>query len=192
MKILHFADLHLGVESYGRIDPATGVSSRLTDFLSALDQVVDYALQNNIDLVLFCGDAYKSREPNQTQQREFARRINRLSTSGVPLFLLVGNHDMPNAVGKATTTEIFNALAVENVYVSDHPEVYRISTPGGAIQIASLPWLRRSVLLSKEDAKNLNFGKGFDFFSGHWLGLHIIIRLKVVITKRAGCCCRFP
>ena len=157
MKILHFADLHLGVESYGRIDPATGVSSRLTDFLSALDQVVDYALQNNIDLVLFCGDAYKSREPNQTQQREFARRINRLSTSGVPLFLLVGNHDMPNAVGKATTTEIFNALAVENVYVSDHPEVYRISTPGGAIQIASLPWLRRSVLLSKEDAKNLNF-----------------------------------
>ncbi|GAI05275.1 unnamed protein product, partial [marine sediment metagenome] len=43
MKILHFADLHLGVESYGRIDPTTGLSSRLNDFLSALDQVVDYA-----------------------------------------------------------------------------------------------------------------------------------------------------
>ena len=35
VKILHFADLHLGVESYGRIDPATGISSRLLDFLSA-------------------------------------------------------------------------------------------------------------------------------------------------------------
>jgi len=48
MKILHFADLHLGVENYGRIDPATGLSTRLLDFLSALDQVVDYALQNRL------------------------------------------------------------------------------------------------------------------------------------------------
>ncbi|MQY72420.1 MAG: exonuclease SbcCD subunit D, partial [Dehalococcoidia bacterium] len=83
MKILHFADLHLGVESYGHIDPATGLSSRLLDFLFALDQVVDYALENKVDLVLFCGDAYKTREPTQTQQREFAKRINRLSTNNV-------------------------------------------------------------------------------------------------------------
>ena len=157
MKILHFADLHLGVESYGRIDPATGISSRLLDFLSALDQVVDYALENRVDLVLFCGDAYKSREPSQTQQREFAQRINRLSTSGIPVFLLVGNHDLPNAIGKATTTEIFDTLAVENVYVSDRPDIYRIQTRGGIIQVASLPWLRRSILLSKEETKNLDF-----------------------------------
>ena len=83
MKILHLADLHLGVESYGRIDPATGLSTRLLDFLSALDQVVDYALKNKVDLVLFCGDAYKSRDPSQTQQREFAKRIKRLSESGM-------------------------------------------------------------------------------------------------------------
>jgi len=157
LKILHFADLHLGVESYGRIDPATGLSSRLGDFLKALDQVVDYALENRVDLVLFCGDAYKSREPSQTQQREFAKRINRLSTSGIPIFLLIGNHDLPNAVGRATSTEIFDTLAVKNVYVSNRPDIYQIPTKSGAIQIASLPWLRRSALLSKEDTKNLNF-----------------------------------
>lgn len=157
MKILHFADLHLGVESYGRIDPTTGLSSRFLDFLSALDQVVDYALENRVDLVLFCGDAYKSREPSQTQQREFARRINRLSTSGIPIFLLIGNHDLPNAIGRATSTEIFDTLAVKNVYVSNRPEIYRIPTNSGIIQIASLPWLRRSGLLTKEDTKNLDF-----------------------------------
>ena len=157
MKILHFADLHLGVESYGRIDPTTGLSSRLHDFLSALDQVVDYALENRVDLVLFCGDAYKSREPSQTQQREFAKRINRLSTSGIPIFLLIGNHDLPNAIGRATSTEIFDTLAVKNVYVSNRPDIYHIPTNSGTIQIASLPWLRRSALLSKEDTKNLDF-----------------------------------
>ena len=157
MKILHFADLHLGVESYGRIDPTTGLSSRLHDFLSALDQVVDYARQNKVDLVLFCGDAYKSREPSQTQQREFAKRINCLSTSGIPIFLLIGNHDLPNAIGRATSTEIFDTLAVKNVYVSNRPDIYRIPTNSGIIQIASLPWIRRSALLSKEATKNLSF-----------------------------------
>jgi len=156
MKILHFADLHLGVESYGRTAPTTGLSSRLLDFLSTFDQVVDYALQNRVDLVLFCGDAYKSREPSQTQQREFARRINRLSTGGIPTFLLTGNHDLPNAIGRATSTEIFDTLAVKNIYVSNRPDIYNIPTNSGIIQIASLPWLRRSALLSKEDTKNLN------------------------------------
>jgi exonuclease SbcD len=157
LKILHFADLHLGVETYGRIDPATGLSSRLLDFLNVLDQVVDYAIENKVDLVLFCGDAYRSREPTQTHQREFAKRINRLSTSGIPIFLLVGNHDLPNAIGRATTTEIFDTLAVRNVYVSNRPDVYRIPTNSGIVQIASLPWLRRGALLTREETKNLTF-----------------------------------
>jgi exonuclease SbcD len=157
LKILHFADLHLGVESYGHIDPTTGLSSRLLDFLKALDQMVDYALENRVDLVLFCGDAYKSREPTQTQQREFAKRINRLVTNDIPIFLLIGNHDLPNAIGRATTTEIFDTLAVKNVYVSNRPEIYRIPTNSGTIQIVSLPWLRHSALLTKEETKNLTF-----------------------------------
>jgi len=157
MKILHFADLHLGVESYGRLDPATGLSSRLGDFLNALDQLVDYALENKVDLVLFCGDAYRSREPTQTQQREFAKRINRLAINDIPVFLLIGNHDLPNAVGRATSTEIFDTLAVKNVYVSNRPEVYIIPTASGKVQIVSLPWLRRSALLTIEETKNLTF-----------------------------------
>jgi len=156
MKIIHFADLHLGVENYGRIDPATGLSSRLNDFLSVLDELVNYAMEKRVDLVLFCGDAYKTREPSQTQQREFARRINRLATGNIPVFLLTGNHDMPNAIGRATTTEIFDILAVKNVYVANRPDIYRIPTASGTIQVVALPWLRRSSLLSREDTKNLN------------------------------------
>jgi len=157
MKILHFADLHLGVETYGRIDPTTGLSTRLLDFLDSLDKLVDFAIENEVDLVIFCGDAYKTREPTQTQQREFARRINRLSSNDIPTFLLVGNHDLPNAIGRATSTEIFDTLSVKNVFVSSRPDVYKIPTPSGTVQIASLPWLRRSVLLSREETKNLDF-----------------------------------
>ncbi len=156
MKIVHFADLHLGIENYGKLDPATGLSSRLGDFLATFDELVDYALEEKADLVLFCGDAYKTREPGQTPQREFARRINRLAAGGIPVFLLTGNHDVPNASWRATATEIFDTLAIKNVTVANRPDVYKIETAAGPLQIAALPWLRRSALLRREDIKNLN------------------------------------
>ena len=101
MKIIHFADIHLGVESYGHLDAERGLSSRFLDFIKSFDGLVDYALEKQADLVLFTGDAYKSRDPSQTQQREFALRVKKLAMCGVPVFLLVGNHDLPNASGRA-------------------------------------------------------------------------------------------
>ncbi|MBN1366352.1 MAG: exonuclease SbcCD subunit D [Dehalococcoidales bacterium] len=156
MKIIHFADLHLGVENYGHTNPETGLSTRFEDFTKAFDYLVDFAINRQVDLVLFCGDAYKSREPSQTQQREFAKRIKRLAETGIPVFLLVGNHDLPNAIGRATSTEIFDTLSVKNVYVANKPAVFRIPTKNGTVQIASLPWLRRSSLLTREEMKTLD------------------------------------
>ncbi len=157
MRILHFADLHLGVENYNAgINPETGLSTRLHDFLNALDEVVEYALNNKVDLVLFCGDAYKSREPSQTHQREFARRIWKLSSHGVAVLLLTGNHDLPNAIGRATTVEIFKTLSIPNVVVANTLGTHKIGTRNGTIQIVALPWARRSALLSHESTKNLS------------------------------------
>jgi len=176
IRILHFADLHLGVETYGRIDPATGLSSRLSDFLAALDQLVDYALNNDIDLVLFCGDAYRSRDPSQTYQREFARRIRRLSGNNIHVFLLAGNHDLPNAVGRATSVEIFDTLTIENVTVVNAPQTHRVETRKGAIQIVALPWVRYGRLLSREDAKNLSLdqlNKKIEDILTNWLDVQI-------------------
>ncbi|MCH7620561.1 MAG: exonuclease subunit SbcD, partial [Chloroflexi bacterium] len=128
MRILHFSDLHIGVENYGRPDPATGLSTRLGDFLATLDEVVDCALDERVDLVLLAGDAYKGRDPSQTHQREFAKRLSRLSNAGIPIFMLVGNHDLPNAVSRATAVEIFQTLQVPHVYIGDTLRIYDVPT----------------------------------------------------------------
>ncbi|MEE8465523.1 MAG: exonuclease SbcCD subunit D [Dehalococcoidia bacterium] len=156
MRILHFSDLHIGVENYGRIDPDTGLSTRLGDFLDSLDQVVDFALNDGVDLVLLAGDAYKGRDPTQTHQREFAKRLNRLSRSGIPTFLLVGNHDLPAASSRATAVDIFPTLEVANIYVGASLQNYTVPTPSGPLQILAVPWPRRSGILSREDSKGLS------------------------------------
>ena len=156
MKILHFSDVHIGVESYGTIDEETGLSSRLGDFLKTFDELVDFALDNTVDLVLFAGDAYKNRDPSQTHQREFAKRIARITDSGIPVFLLVGNHDIPHISTRATALEIFPTLSVPYVTVGDTLRTYNIDTSSGPIQIIAVPWIRRSAFLAREETRSLN------------------------------------
>ena len=80
-KILHFADAHIDMANYGRHDPQSGLPLRVIDFLKSLDTIVDTAIQERVDVVLFAGDAYKDRNPAPTFQREWGRRIIRLSLS---------------------------------------------------------------------------------------------------------------
>jgi DNA repair protein SbcD/Mre11 len=155
IRILHFADLHLGVENYGRLDPETGLSTRLMDFLHAFDFVVDYAIREPIDLVVFAGDAFRNRDPSPTHQREFAKRIRRLSSAQVPTFLLVGNHDVPNAAKRAHAIEIFHTLETPFVTVAERPGMQRIETKSGAVQVVALPWVTRSHLLTRDEYQGL-------------------------------------
>lgn len=155
MRIVHFADVHIGVENFGKTDPETGLSTRLGDFLKSFDEAVDYAIDTDADLVLCCGDAYKSRDPSQTHQREFAHRLVRLSSAGIPTFLVVGNHDLPAVFGRATALEIFQTLEVPNVYVGDRLTTHRVPTAAGPVQIVAVPWPRRSGLLARQDTRSL-------------------------------------
>jgi exonuclease SbcD len=138
IRLLHLADLHIGVENYGQIDPATGLNGRVMDFLRRLTEAVEFALNNEIDLVIFAGDAYKTREPNSTYRREFSRRIKRLADAGIPVVLLVGNHDLPSQERRASSIEIFRTLEVPNVLVGSHERLHHLTTRRGeGVQVAT-------------------------------------------------------
>ncbi|HEY1408580.1 MAG TPA: metallophosphoesterase, partial [Promineifilum sp.] len=66
IKILHFADAHIDIANYGRHDPESGLPLRVGDFLRSLDQIVNTAIEKEVDLVIFAGDAYKDRNPQPT------------------------------------------------------------------------------------------------------------------------------
>ena len=155
LKILHISDVHLGVEKYGTLDPSTGLGSRLGDFLRSFDQAVDKAIAEECDLMVFAGDAYKTRDPNPTIQREFARRIRRLGDANISSFLLVGNHDLPLASARAHTIEIFETLGVTGVTVARRPGLYTVETRQGAVQIVAIPWATPQSLLTREENRSI-------------------------------------
>ena len=150
IRMLHFADVHIGMENYGRIDPDTGTSTRVRDFLDRLDEAIDFALDNRADLAVFSGDAFKSRNPDPTQQREFAHRIKRLADA-MPTLLLVGNHDMPGMKAKANSLDIFRALDVPGVIVGHKIDRATIGTKSGPVFLAWIPYPMRNRLLAREE-----------------------------------------
>ena len=156
MFIVHTADVHIGVENYGFPDPETKTSTRLIDFLNRLDEVVNYSIANNADLVLFCGDAYKSRNPTQTHQREFAKRIAKITNHNIPVFLLAGNHDSPNISAQATALDIFDTFDAPYVNIGDKLKTHHIETKSGPIQIISLPWIRKGDFITSQNTKGLS------------------------------------
>lgn len=151
-KIMHFADTHFGVENYGRLDPSTGLNTRLLDFKKSLCTAIEMGLEQGAQLAVFAGDAYKSRDPSQTHQREFAECIRRLTERDIPVVMLTGNHDIPNVRGRAHAMEIWRTLGVTNVHIIHQPELLVVETSGGPVQIAAMPYLMRGFLLAREDA----------------------------------------
>lgn len=148
---MHFADTHFGVELYGRLDPETGLNTRLKDFKQSLLRAVDLALEAKVHLAVFAGDAYKTRDPRQTDQREFADCIRRLTDNAIPVVLLVGNHDMPAIRGRAHAVEIYRTLGVTHVHVLSRPETLLVKTAAGLVRIAAMPYLIKGYSIAREE-----------------------------------------
>jgi len=156
INLLHLADIHIGMENYGRLDSKSGLNSRVVDFLRRLSQTIDIALERQVDVCIFAGDAYKNQRPNPTFQREFARRLKRLADNDVPVVLLVGNHDMATADRAASSLEIFGVLGVPGVVVAAREEVHQITCRRGQpLQVATVPYPQRSRLLAHEQFQNM-------------------------------------
>jgi exonuclease SbcD len=149
LTILHFADAHIDMANYGRHDPQSGLPLRVLDFLKSLDTIVDTAIQEKVDLVLFAGDTYRDRNPAPTFQREWEKRMMRLSRAGIPTLLLVGNHDISPSIGRAHAIEELATLEVPHIRVMDKPVFLGpAELEGLPLQVIAIPWIARSGLMA--------------------------------------------
>jgi exonuclease SbcD len=154
IRLLHFADTHVGMENYGKTDPETGLSSRVRDFLRRLDEMIAYAREGEVDLAIFAGDAFKTRNPSPTYQREFAHRIQDLAELA-PVVMLVGNHDLPPNVLRASSIDIYETLRVPNVFVAAEYTLQVVETQRGPVAVGTAPYPLRSWMLQGHNTSGM-------------------------------------
>ncbi len=89
MRILHTSDWHLGKNLEGY--------SRLEEQERFLEELIDIADEQNVDLILVAGDIYDTSNPPAKAERLFYRSVKKLSADGErPIIVIAGNHDNPD------------------------------------------------------------------------------------------------
>lgn len=130
--------------------------SQLKDFLRCMDFMVETAVDKDVDVVLFTGDAYHYHRPDPLPQREFIKRIILLSERGIPVLILAGNHDLPPSFGEASALDIFSVVKIPGVVFVRRPDVVLLPTRKGELQVFCLPYLPRRTLISVDEERGLD------------------------------------
>jgi exonuclease SbcD len=157
IKVLHLADIHLGSGfSHGRINPETGINTRLEDFVKTLSACIDRAISEPVDVVLFAGDAFPDATPAPYIHEAFASQFRRLADAKIPTILLVGNHDQHSQGNGGASLSIYRTLVVPGFIVGDRITTHRLDTGNGSLQVITLPWLNRSTLLTRPETEGLS------------------------------------
>ena len=91
IKILHTADWHLGkkLDSF----------SRLEEQILVMNEIVEIADQQQVDLVLIAGDLFDNFNPSVEAVELFYKTLKRFSNNGKrPVIAISGNHDSPSLI----------------------------------------------------------------------------------------------
>jgi exonuclease SbcD len=170
MKAIHTADWHLSAQR-NRIDADTGLNSRLIDFYRCARFTVEDGLNRGAQLVLHAGDAFHGCRPTPSEVRLLREALRPALEAGVPVVLLLGNHDAPRSPAEKHALDLVRET--EGLTVVDQPTLLyaqgletslrdfaRLCGPEQAeIQIACLPWPNKQLLLANEEYRKLDPGQ---------------------------------
>ena len=126
MKLITFADAHIGISTYSTIDPKTNLNTRVLDSLNGIDQIINYAEENNIKYILFAGDMFKNALPSPTLVREINKRIKASAEKGIKWIIQDGNHDVSPLETAKSALDPLSTLKVENVEHTRFEKTYMI------------------------------------------------------------------
>lgn len=94
VKFIHAADLHLDTPFSGLEQTSKPLAEKLRQApFQSLAKLVDLALEETVDFVLFAGDLYNTEQVNIKAQSLFIEQMKRLEEASIPVLLIRGNHD---------------------------------------------------------------------------------------------------
>ncbi|MFL1431050.1 MULTISPECIES: metallophosphoesterase family protein [unclassified Nocardiopsis] len=116
MKLLHAADLHIdsplrGLDRYSDA-PAEHLRNATR---TAVDNLVDLALEEQVTAVLLAGDIYDGSWRDVNTGLYFTQQMRRLREADIPVFMISGNHDAENKMTmKLTLPDNVHRFPAEN------------------------------------------------------------------------------
>lgn len=156
MKVVICGDSHIGAV-FGLGGPnGKGGNTRIDDYEKTLNYIVDYCIENKVDVFVQTGDAFDKRNPTAEQLEVFNRALKKLSTHNIFSVVIMGNHDYkktgPTFVSSITS---LSARDLPNVRTVLHPEIISLSDGRETLNLLLMPFRDRKLYAgnnTKEDS----------------------------------------
>jgi exonuclease SbcD len=104
MRFIHAADLHLDSPLSGLRERAGEQADKLVGATRrALEKLVDFAVDERVDLVVIAGDVFDGDWPDHGTGLFFVKMLARLNAAGIPVAMIRGNHDAASVISKRLT-----------------------------------------------------------------------------------------
>jgi exonuclease SbcD len=111
MRIIHLADVHYGINRHSKIDARESLPEITLLCENYLSQVVKYAVSNNADFFVICGDVFHSSNPTTTMMKRFAKVLKPLIDNRIQIVMIAGNHDLPRHEVRSSPVDLFSTIA---------------------------------------------------------------------------------
>lgn len=150
LKILHTGDGHIDSNTHSTTNPDTGLSTAWESHQRAVASSVQAAIDNEVDAFIDAGDAFDTGMPSQEAILMYADTLMPLMKAGIPYIGLGGNHERIRVrPSQRTATLTLGAILSPHgeVHIAERdPELIRLNN---GLQVAALPWLSKSTILSQ-------------------------------------------
>ena len=159
MNIVVLGDTHIGA-IFGLGKPnGMGSNTRVDDYQATLNYVVDYCIENKIDVFVQTGDVFEVRNPSPEHLSLFDSAIKRLSNAGITTVVLMGNHDYKRISDDNFTSSIVNLACIDypNVRIVLHPSTLNVDKGGDSVNLVLLPY-RDKRMYSDKSTEAASFG----------------------------------
>ena len=136
IKILLFADTHLGFDY--PIRPRIERRRRGYDFFSNFDYLLQYAIDNKIDVVVHGGDLFfRTKIPGRIVSMVYERLL-KFAEHGIPMFIVPGNHESSRLPESLLTQH-------PNIYIFSKAETYTLNISGVRVSLSGFPFVRHNI-----------------------------------------------
>jgi len=136
INILLFADTHLGFDY--PIRPRIERRRRGYDFFSNFDLILQYAIDNKIDIVVHGGDLFfRTKIPGRIVSMVYERLL-KFAEHGIPIFIVPGNHESSRLPESLLTQH-------PNIYIFSKAETYTLSIKGVKVSLSGFPFVRHNI-----------------------------------------------
>lgn len=150
LKVLHTGDGHIDSNTHGTTNSETGISTAWESHQRAVASSVQAAIDNQADVFIDAGDAFDTGMPSQEAILMYADTLMPLMKAGIPYVGLGGNHERIRVrPSQRTATLTLGAILSPHgeVHIAERdPELIRLKN---GLQVAALPWLSKSTILSQ-------------------------------------------